>query len=57
MTAVASSRVTERFFLVEQITLSQRESNESGIELGCRIAFFLKAGPPPAAAPPKVAGP
>jgi hypothetical protein len=49
---------SERFFLVEQITLSQRESNESGIELGCRIAFFLKAGPPPAAAaPPKVAGP
>ena len=34
---------SERFFLVEQITIAQRESNETGIELGCSIAFFLKA--------------
>ena len=47
---------SERFFLVEQITIARRESNEAGIELGCSIAFFLKASPPPgAAAPPKVA--
>lgn len=35
---------SERFFLVEQIVISQRESNEASIELGCSIAFFLKAG-------------
>ncbi len=38
---------SERFFLVEQITISQRESNEAGIELGCSIAFFLKVGATP----------
>jgi len=35
---------SERFFLVEQITLSQRETNDPGIELACSIAFFLKTG-------------
>jgi hypothetical protein len=38
---------SERFFLVEQIVISQRESNDARIELGCSIAFFLKAGTPP----------
>lgn len=35
---------SERFFLVEQIALSQRKTGESAIQLDCRIAFFLKAG-------------
>jgi len=35
---------SERFFLVEQITISQRETDDSGIQLACSIAFFLKAG-------------
>jgi len=35
---------SERFFLVEQITLSQRETNDPGIEFACSIAFFLKTG-------------
>jgi hypothetical protein len=48
---------SERFFLVEQITLSRRESNETGIELGCSIAFFLKPSPSPGTPPPKEAGP
>ncbi|HEY7817943.1 MAG TPA: hypothetical protein VIG29_06990 [Vicinamibacteria bacterium] len=49
---------SERFFLVEQITISQRESTEAGIELGCSIAFYLKAGSTPeAGAPSKEVGP
>ncbi len=49
---------SERFFLVEQIVISQRESTETGIELGCSIAFFLKTGAAPnAAAPSKEVGP
>ena len=35
---------SERFFLVEQITISQRETAEARIQLDCSIAFFLKAG-------------
>lgn len=35
---------SERFFLVEQIALSQREMGEATIQLDCSIAFFLKAG-------------
>jgi hypothetical protein len=35
---------SERFFLVEQIAISQRESGEAAIQLDCKIAFFLKAG-------------
>jgi len=35
---------SERFFLVERITLSQSETADSGIQLACSIAFFLKAG-------------
>jgi len=35
---------SERFFLVEQITISQRETEDAGIQLDCSIAFFLKAG-------------
>ncbi len=49
---------SERFFLVEQIVISQRESNEANIELGCSIAFFLKAGASPQGAEPlRRAGP
>jgi hypothetical protein len=35
---------SERFFLVEQITISHRETEEARIQLDCAIAFFLKAG-------------
>jgi Tfp pilus assembly protein PilO len=35
---------SERFFLVEQITISQRETDAARIQLDCIIAFFLKAG-------------
>jgi Tfp pilus assembly protein PilO len=35
---------SERFFLVERITLSQGETEDKGIQLACSIAFFLKAG-------------
>ncbi len=35
---------SERFFLVEQIAISQRETGEATIQLDCSIAFFLKAG-------------
>jgi hypothetical protein len=35
---------SERFFLVERITLSQSETADEGIQLACSIAFFLKAG-------------
>ena len=35
---------SERFFLVEQIAISQRETGEAAIQLDCSIAFFLKAG-------------
>lgn len=43
---------SERFFLVEQIALSQREQGESTIQLDCRITFFLKPGTRPEAAGP-----
>jgi Tfp pilus assembly protein PilO len=35
---------SERFFLVEQITISQRTTDDARIQLECAIAFFLKAG-------------
>ena len=35
---------SERFFLVEQITISQREIDQARIQLDCSIEFFLKAG-------------
>jgi hypothetical protein len=35
---------SERFFLVERITLSQSETADAGIQLACSIAFFLKSG-------------
>ncbi len=35
---------SERFFLVERITLSQSETDDAGIQLACSIAFFLKSG-------------
>ena len=35
---------SERFFLVEEIRISQRESGESDIQLECTIAFYLRAG-------------
>jgi hypothetical protein len=35
---------SERFFLVEEIRLSQSEIGGSGIQLDCSIAFFLKPG-------------
>jgi Tfp pilus assembly protein PilO len=35
---------SERFFLVEQIAISQRESGDATIQLDCSIAFYLKAG-------------
>jgi hypothetical protein len=35
---------SERFFLVEQIGLAQRETGKATIQLDCSIAFFLKAG-------------
>jgi hypothetical protein len=35
---------SERFFLVEQITISQRETDNAPIQLDCTISFFLNAG-------------
>jgi hypothetical protein len=35
---------SERFFLVERISLSQSETADAGIQLACSIAFFLKSG-------------
>jgi len=35
---------SERFFLVEQIRISQRETTDARIRLDCSIQFFLKAG-------------
>jgi hypothetical protein len=40
---------SERFFLVEQIRIAERENEQSRIELECAIAFYLKAGEKPAA--------
>lgn len=31
-----------RFFLVEEVRLSQRESDDAAIRLGCSISFYLK---------------
>lgn len=44
---------SERFFLVEEVRLSQRESSDATIRLDCSISFYLKA-PPDA---PATAGP
>jgi hypothetical protein len=46
---------SERFFLVEQIRIAERENEQSRIELECAIAFYLKAGEKPAAE--RTAGP
>jgi hypothetical protein len=35
---------SERFFLVEQIALSQRETDRTTLQLDCSIEFFLKPG-------------
>ena len=35
---------SERFFLVEQITIAQRETDQARIQLDCSIEFFLKGG-------------
>jgi hypothetical protein len=34
---------SDRFFLVEKIRLSQRDSDDSTIRLDCSISFYLKA--------------
>lgn len=36
---------SERFFLVEGVRLSQRESDDRAVELECSIAFYLKPSP------------
>jgi hypothetical protein len=36
---------SDRFFLVEEVRLSQRESDETTLRLDCAIAFFLKSQP------------
>lgn len=43
---------SERFFLVEEVRLSQRETDRTTIRLDCAIAFFLKAGSSGGAAGP-----
>ncbi len=35
---------SDRFFLVEQIKISKRETSDARIQLDCSIQFFLKAG-------------
>jgi Tfp pilus assembly protein PilO len=42
---------SERFFVVEEIRLSQRESDPTGIRLECVVAFYLKGGAPEASGP------
>ncbi len=39
---------SERFFLVEEVQLAQRETQGSTIRLDCSISFYLKAGTTPA---------
>lgn len=46
---------SERFFLVEEVRLSQRESNDATIRLDCSISFYLKV--PTATEAPATAGP
>jgi hypothetical protein len=36
---------SERFFLVERVRLSQRESEDQAVELECSIAFYLRSSP------------
>ena len=36
---------SERFFLVEGVRLSQRESDDQAVELECSIAFYLRPSP------------
>jgi Tfp pilus assembly protein PilO len=36
---------SERFFLVEEVKLSQHESDETTIRLDCAIAFYLRSEP------------
>ena len=36
---------SERFFLVEGVRLSQRESDHQAVELECSIAFYLRPSP------------
>jgi Tfp pilus assembly protein PilO len=43
---------SERFFLVEEVRLSQRETDQTTVRLDCAIAFFLKAGSSGGAASP-----
>ncbi|MGH9323710.1 MAG: hypothetical protein ACRD21_03935 [Vicinamibacteria bacterium] len=45
---------SERFFLVEQLAISQRETDVETIQLDCSIAFYLKGG---ALTAPENAGP
>ena len=39
---------SERFFLVEEVQLAQRETQGGTIRLDCSISFYLKAGTTPA---------
>ena len=39
---------SERFFLVEEVQLAQRETQGSTIRLDCSISFYLKTGTTPA---------
>lgn len=43
---------SKRFYLVEKIALSQRETGDRSIQLDCSIAFFLKGGAPAPGAGP-----
>lgn len=43
---------SERFFLVEEVRLAQRESDQTAIRLECTIAFYLKGGAADAPAGP-----
>jgi hypothetical protein len=42
---------SERFFVVEEVRLSQRESDQTAIRLECVVAFYLKGGAPEASGP------
>ena len=39
---------SERFFLVEEVRLAQRETQKTTIQLNCSISFYLKSGTTPA---------